>query len=336
MSRTREAFTLIELLVVIAIIALLIGILLPTLGAARDTARSSQCASNIRQVVTALALYANDNGGHFPPSLYEGFPVTPEGNTSAHWFDKARIGEFLPDLDETNLTDDNTESPTIGGGTLVCPSHQQGGRSYTMNYWAASAGDAAKLGGKTRFYKPGTSPDDQSSPGLGMPPVAKVGKSFDAAGDFSSSLLLAGEAWGLWPSALRDDNRFNQTRWFTEGNIGRLQYPGERFAASGPTWRTGGLHPQIFKDVVLRYSAESPELATGEWDTRKEKIGYMPFYRHGTRDRDPQTLGGTANFGFLDGHVDSFRHQDLVDGERSSYKVLWSVIDREVEENLDD
>lgn len=58
---TLHAFTLIELLVVISIIAILIGILLPALASARKSARLSQCASNLRQVATALNNYGVDN-----------------------------------------------------------------------------------------------------------------------------------------------------------------------------------------------------------------------------------------------------------------------------------
>lgn len=62
---TARGFTLIELLVAIAVIAVLIGIMLPTLGQARKSARSLVCLSNIRQIEVAHALYADTYKGAF-------------------------------------------------------------------------------------------------------------------------------------------------------------------------------------------------------------------------------------------------------------------------------
>lgn len=85
----RRAFTLIELLVVIAIIAILAAILFPVFAQAREAARKASCASNLKQIGTALNMYTQDYDEVVTPAAVSGgvYPM-PDGttNTTQLWF----------------------------------------------------------------------------------------------------------------------------------------------------------------------------------------------------------------------------------------------------------
>lgn len=80
-AMSRRGFTLIELLVVIAIIAILAAILFPVFARARENARRSSCASNIRQLGLAAMQYTQDNDESMPPNFVPGNPnqIPPDG-----------------------------------------------------------------------------------------------------------------------------------------------------------------------------------------------------------------------------------------------------------------
>lgn len=109
--RFEKAFTLIELLVVIAVIALLLSIAVPGFQQAKRQARRSMCASNLRQHVYALTMYANENDSKLPARM---------------------IGPWLWDLDNEAVELILDSGATRA--TFYCPSNKQQ-KTHADRYW---------------------------------------------------------------------------------------------------------------------------------------------------------------------------------------------------------
>lgn len=94
-----RGFSLIELLVVIGIIAVLIAILLPTLGKARESAKRVACLSNVRQLATAVTAYLADNRQYLPEAVSSNSPLEaplgPRGRFSPAWTPTTATGGYV-------------------------------------------------------------------------------------------------------------------------------------------------------------------------------------------------------------------------------------------------
>ena len=167
-----RAFTLVELLVVIGIIALLVGILLPTLANAQRSAKDVKCQSNIRQLCASLINYAAENKGKFPPNINDLVPDPPSGQPDYnYWYDRDRIGRYLPN---TKVT----PSGSILTPVIVCPDDELGSRSYAMNFWASSG---VTIGGK-----------------VVAPDLKNAGASWGTSSKGSASLILVAEKLSIF------------------------------------------------------------------------------------------------------------------------------------------
>lgn len=113
-SRRRPAvptgFTLIELLVVISIIALMIAILLPALGKAREAAQTVKCLTNLRQQGLGMAVYHQDHKEYYP---------SHRNGSSHHW--KTGLASYV----SVTLTSSHWLDSTLSRGTIYdCPGMQ--------------------------------------------------------------------------------------------------------------------------------------------------------------------------------------------------------------------
>jgi type II secretory pathway pseudopilin PulG len=166
----RRGFTLVELLVIVGIIAVLISLLLPALGRAREQARRAQCLSNLRQVHQAIVLYSLSHRDQVPL----GFRRAKQFNSMLY---SATAGRFVlfGHLFQANLLGD--------GRVVYCPAEENPAFSFNAptNPWPA----------------PGVVPTTNVQAGFSLRPEVEIPDVFDAStrlprlSEFKNKAILA-------------------------------------------------------------------------------------------------------------------------------------------------
>lgn len=322
--RKHAAFTLIELLVVIAIIALLVGILLPSLGAARESARTIRCAANIRTVAQGVFTYTASNKDFFPPHYVYG-----ADQNSLNWsFDDQQLSNPNPANGYVHWTASLYDSGSggIAEEAFTCASVTRGGAPRT------------NPGTNAKDWEPGQV-NDQGNGSPGEPPVDRQArrtayagnaalfprnKFYSSGGDrknvlvtdnavqFSSSTILASEFFtnGSWEaigegSAGNFKSKSHRPITPFVGRSSGSDVYGEPQSGSG---RARFAYPDL-SEIVDETQVPAGAIDLGTTTT----LNAVGRQHKGKKDKK----GGGCNFVFVDGHAELYTVSETIT------KRLW-------------